>query len=416
MVGPVLAVQEQVLDERDVRTLAIFGGQPVRTLAPPPWPYYDDDEIDAVVSVLHSGKVNQWTGTQVAEFQSEFSAMHLGRGALAVANGTLALELALQALGVGPGDEVIVPARSFMASASCIDRVGATPVFADVDSATQLITAAEISRLITPRTRAVIVVHLNGRPCDMPAIMALALRKNLHVIEDCAQCLGAGIDGRPLGTFGDAAAFSFCQDKIVSTGGEGAMLLFGSGEVWKRAWSLRDHGKTIESISRPSQPGYRWLHEKIGTNARMTGMQAAIGRRQLAKLSGWIDRRNQIAARLACRLAAYDCIFVPPVAPGHTHARYRLEFSVRREWLKAGWSRDRILQALMAEGIAVATGTCPEIYREAAYADRDCDVVLANARLLGQTSLVLLTHPTIDERYLRDCEVALAKVLGAACV
>lgn len=388
---------------------------PVRTDPVPPWPHHDAEEVAAVADILRSGRVNQWTGSEVTAFQDEFAVRHNGRRAVAVANGTLALEIALRALEIGPGDEVIVPARSFVASAACASLVGATPVFADVDLDTQVVNAATIAARISDRTRAVVVVHLNGRPCDMAEIMRLAALHGLLVIEDCAQSVGASIDGWPVGAFGDAAAFSFCQDKIISTGGEGGMILFENDAAWKRAWSFKDNGKSYDrAFDAEPEPGYRWMHESIGTNARMTELQAAIGRIQLTKLDDWVARRNSIANRLQQALRAHAVVTMPGIPDGHVHARYRLEFAVDETRLRDGWNRDRIMLALNAEGIAVNVGTCPEIYRETAYGGGSAYPRLPNAMQLGRTSLILLTHPTIDERYLQDCEVAIEKVFAEA--
>src|SRR5262245_17698886 len=268
--------------------LAIEGGTPVRIAPPPAWPDYAADEIAAVVETLRSGKVNQWTGKQIGLFEQTFADLHEMPLALALANGSLALEGVLRACGIRSGDEVIVTPRSFIASASCVDLVGAKPVFADIDIDSEAITPATVAPLITHRTKAIIVVHLNGRPADMPGFMELAKRHVILVFEDCAQAHGARINGKLVGSFGHASAFSFCQDKIISTGGEGGMALFNDESHWRRAWSYRDHGKDHElALDRSSPPGFRWIHTGLGSNWRLTEMQAAIGLRQLAKLPAW---------------------------------------------------------------------------------------------------------------------------------
>ena len=395
--------------------LAIDGGAPVRTGTPPPWPVFAQDEIDAVVSVLKSGQVNQWTGQLVGNFQDAFSAWHGGMKAIAVSNGSQAIEIALRALGIGAGDEVIVPARSFVATASCVTLIGATPVFADVDLDTQLITAATIAPHIGVATRAVMPVHLNGRPCDMPAIMKLANEHGLLVIEDCAQSLGASIDGRLTGTFGHAAAFSFCQDKIVTTGGEGGMIMTSEDAVWRKAWSFKDHGKSYELAHRPNEPRYRWMHETAGTNARMTEMQAAIGCRQLTKLGGWIADRQRNAGALAAALQRFPCVRIASVPDNQVHVFYRLEFSINAVKLRRGWDRDKIIAALGAEGISAFAGVCPEIYREQIYARGSDYPILPNAHQLGAESMTLLTHPTLTDAYTRECVHAIDKVFRSVC-
>ena len=397
--------------------LAIDGGQATRCDPVPAWPFYAADQVRDVVSVLESGKVNQWTGHHVFDFEKEFSRTFDGLHTVAVANGSVALETALRALGVGSGDEVIVPARSFVATASSVSLAGGSPVFADVDYHTQLITADDIEPLIGPRTRAVIVVHLNGRPCDMSAIMTLADQRGISVIEDCAQSVGARSSGRLVGTFGAAAAFSFCQDKIITTGGEGGMVLLRDTARADKAWSWKDHGKSRDKTFSPHNTlGFRWLHDSFGTNGRMTEMQAAIGRRQLSKLNDWIAARNRNADVMKAVFASHDAIKFHPVRDGDLHAHYRLEATVVPERLRAGWDRDRIMKALNAEGIPTYVGACPEIYREGAFCTNPSwsELNLPNARRLGANSLSFLTHPTLDERYLRDFGYALSKVLNVA--
>src|SRR6516225_3245903 len=228
--------------------LAVDGGTPVRLAPPPQWPAYAADEIAAVIATLCSGKVNQWTGNKVRAFERAFADLHEMPFAVALATGSLALEAVLRGCGVGPGDEVIVTPRSFIASASCVDLVGAKPVFADIDLDSEAITPATVRPLIGPRTKAIIVVHLNGRPADMPGFMELARRHGILIFEDCAQAHGALINGKLVGSFGHASAFSFCQDKIITTGGEGGMALFSDHVAWKRAWSYKDHGKDYAAV------------------------------------------------------------------------------------------------------------------------------------------------------------------------
>jgi len=396
--------------------LALDGGTPVRVAAAPPWPEYAPDEIAAVVETLRSGKVNQWTGKQVGLFERAFAELHEMPFAVALANGSLALEAILRACGIGPGDEVIVTPRSFIASASCVDLVGAKPVFADIDIDSEAISPATVSPLITRRTKAIIVVHLNGRPADMPGFMELAGRHNIFVFEDCAQAHGARINGKLVGSFGHASAFSFCQDKIISTGGEGGMVLFRDESHWRRAWSYRDHGKDYDLVFNPSaSPGFRWLHTSFGSNWRLTEIQAAIGLRQLAKLPKWTAARTANARKLEQWLRPYPSVHIAPLPANYQHAYYRFSFRVEPTRLKADWSRDRVIRALIAEGIPCLSGACPEIYREGTYAESMAGFRrFPNAAYLGTVSLGLLVHPTLDESFLQDCRVALEKVFDAA--
>ncbi len=376
-----------------------------------PWPSFTVEEADAVQRVLLSNKVNYWTGLEGREFEKEFAAYTGCKYAVALANGTVALELALYALNIGPGDEVITTSRTFIASASCIVMRGATPVIADVDPVSQNITANTIRPCITPRTKAIIAVHLAGWPCDMDPILELAKEHKLKVVEDCAQCHGATYKGRSVGSLGDVAAFSFCQDKIMSTGGEGGMLTTNDETIWRKAWEYKDHGKSYDAVyNRQHPPGFRWLHESFGTNWRLTEMQSAIGRIQLRKLSEWIRIRGQYAAVLSdcfVRIPALR-ITVPPDGVGHAYYKYYV--FVRPERLKSEWSRDRIMAAINAEGVPCYSGSCSEIYMEKAFADAVFGpapvVPLPVARLLGETSLMFLVHPTLtDENIQHTCNV-----------
>ena len=396
--------------------LAVDGGTPVRLVPPPQWPAYAADEIAAVIATLCSGKVNQWTGNKVRSFERAFADLHEVPFAVALATGSLALEAVLRGCGVGPGDEVIVTPRSFIASASCVDLVGAKPVFADIDLDSEAITPGTVAPLITERTKAIIVVHLNGRPADMPGFVELADRHNILIIEDCAQAHGARIDGKLVGSFGHASAFSFCQEKIITTGGEGGMALFKDESHWRRAWSYRDNGKDYEMIfNRPPQPGFRWAHTRVGSNWRLTEIQAAIGLRQLRKLPAWTAARAANARKLTRWLAPYPSVHIAPLPANYQHAFYRFSFRLEPARLRSDWNRDRVVRALIAEGIPAMPGACPELYREGVYAQSMAGFQrLPNAAYLGTVSLCLLVHPTLDESFLGDCRVALKKVFDAA--
>jgi len=398
-----------------VSGLALHGGAPVRTTPFPQWPYFAEDEVSAAVAVLRSGKVNYWTGSEGREFEKEFAETAGCKYAVALANGTLALELALYAFGIGSGDEVVCPSRTFIASASCAVMRGATPVCADVDRDSQTITAETIRAVLTPRTKAIIAVHLAGWPCDMDPILELAREHGLKVIEDCAQCHGAMYKGRPVGSMGDVAAFSFCQDKIMTTGGEGGMLTTNDERIWDLAWSYKDHGKSFDAVYRRDHaPGFRWLHESFGTNWRMTEMQSAVGRVQLRKLPEWVEARRRNAAVLAERLSRIPALRVP--LPGHDfyHSYYKFYAFVRPEALRDGWSRDRILQAVVAEGVPCFSGSCSEIYLEKAFDGIRPSKRLPIAVELGETSLMFLVHPTVSTNDVDTVCDAVQKVLRHA--
>ena len=375
----------------------------------PPWPAFTDEEADAVARVVRSNKVNYWTGQECREFEKEFSGWAGCPYGVALTNGTLALDLALKVLGIGSGDEVIVTPRTFLASVSCIVTAGASPVFADVDRDSQNITAETIQAVITPRTKAIICVHLAGWPCDMNPITDLAKLHGLYVIEDCAQAHGAEYKGRSVGAIGDVGAWSFCQDKIITTGGEGGMLTTRQKEFWSAAWSYKDHGKSWEAVyERKHPPGFRWVHESFGTNWRMLEMQAAIGRIQLQRMPDWHDKRRRNAQRILGVARNLSALRVPELSAGVEHAWYRCYVFVRPEGLKNDWSRDRIMGEISQSGVPCFPGSCPEVYLEKAFDMTDFrpEKRLPIARELGETSLAFLVHPTIGERDMdKTCDV-----------
>jgi dTDP-4-amino-4,6-dideoxygalactose transaminase len=381
------------------------------------WPTYSTDEIDAAISCLHTGKVNYWTGEHGKLFEQEFAELCGVQHAVALANGTLALELALYSLGINTGDEVIVTPRTFIASASCIVLRGATPVFADVDSTTQNITPSSIQNVLSPRTKAIIAVHHAGWPCDMKPIMELAKNNGLFVIEDCAQALGAEYNGRPVGSFGDMAAFSFCQDKIVSTGGEGGMLVTSNKSLWEKAWSYKDHGKNFEKTRNPvNGHSFRWLHDSFGTNWRMTEMQAAIGRVQLTKLHNWRHSRTSNATILNKRFSEIPALRITVPTVGITHAYYKYYAFVRPELIRKEWSRDLIVEAINEKGIPCFTGSCPGIYMEGAFSRENpvSKESLSTALRLGETSLMFPVHPTLSSSDMEAIADGASEVLHEA--
>ncbi len=397
-------------------TLAASGGDPVRKTPFAPWPQFEPDEIAAATRVLQSGKVNYWTGEEGRRFEAEFAVQAGCQYGVAVANGTAALELALHVLGIGTGDEVIVPSRTFIASASCVVMRGAKPVVADVDPESQNITAETILPRLTTRTRAILAVHLAGWPCEMDPINALADERGLKVIEDCAQCHGATYKGRPVGSLGDVGAFSFCQDKIMTTGGEGGMLTTNEEAIWKQAWSYKDHGKNYDAVyNRQHPPGFPWLHESFGTNWRLTEFQSALGRALLRKLPRMVEIRRRNAAILTQGFVQHDALRVPQ-PPSHIgHSYYKFGAFIRPDKLRSEWSRDRILSAIVAEGIPCFIGSCSEIYLEKAFTPeiRPADRFRV-AKELGETSLMFLVHPTLSQSDMHDTCRAVAKVLDAA--
>ena len=407
-----------------------------------PWPNFTPEEADAVRNVVLSNRVNYWTGVECREFEKEFAAWAGTEHAVAVANGTLALDLALKALGVGPGDEVVVTPRTFIASISCVVNAGAIPVFADIDADSGNMTAQTIAKVLTKRTKAIICVHLGGWPCDMDPIMALAHTNQLKVIEDCAQANGARYKNRSVGSIGHIGAWSFCQDKIMTTGGEGGMVTTNDEALWQAMWSYKDHGKSYAAVyERQHPPGFRWVHEGFGTNWRMLEVQGAIGRIQLRAMADWSAKRlaNAQAIWAACkphaavRVPAFQCAQNRCADAGNPdcvagfdtgcsmqsscrHAAYKCYVYVQPEHLAAGWSRDRIVAAINAAGVPCYQGSCSEVYLEKAFDDTGWrpPVRLPVAKELGETSLMFLVHPTLTEAEITKTVAVVSQVLSEA--
>ena len=381
------------------------------------WPRFEEDELEAATRVLRSGRVNYWNGEEGRAFEREFAAFHETRFGVAVANGTVALELAFYALGVEQGDEVVVTPRSFLASASSIVVLGARPVFAEVDRNSGNITPQTVAAALTPRTRAILAVHLAGWPCDLAGLRALADERGLFLIEDCAQAHGAHWAGRPVGSWGDAAAFSFCTDKIISTGGEGGMLLTQDEAVWRRAWSYKDHGKAWHAVyHRQHPPGFRWLHESFGTNWRLTEMQSAIGRAQLRKLPQWLDARRTNAEALQARLSRVVGLRVPVPPPDASNAWYKLYAFVQPDRLAPGWDRDAVVAAVEAEGVPCLHGGCSEIYLEKAFEGTGLrpERRFPIAKELGETSLMFPVDHTLGVADMHTIATAVERVMMRA--
>jgi dTDP-4-amino-4,6-dideoxygalactose transaminase len=399
-----------------------------------PWPNFTVEEADAVHRLLLSNKVNYWTGTECREFEKEFATWAGTSHAVALANGTLALDVAMKALNIGPGDEVVVTPRTFIASVSCVVNAGATPVFADVEADSGNISARTIAEVLTHRTKAVICVHLAGWPCDMDPIMALANAHNLMVIEDCAQAHGARYKGRSVGSIGQIGAWSFCQDKIMTTGGEGGMVTTNDEALWRTIWSFKDHGKSYEAVhERQHPPGFRWLHEKFGTNWRMLEMQAVVGRIQLKRMAQWQAMRaaNAKAIKEACasfkalrvpvfqcntKTCAETCVSACAESSGCMHANYKFYAYINPVELNDGWTRDKVIDAINAEGVPCFQGSCSEVYLEKAFDGTSWrpERRLSTAQQLGETSLMFLVHPTLTEADIQKTCNAITQVMRMA--
>lgn len=391
-----------------------------------PWPSFTEEEAEAVATVIRSNRVNYWTGEEGRQFERDFADWVGTSHAIAVANGTVALDLALKGLRIGAGDDVVVSPRTFIASASCVVNAGARPIFADVDPNSGNVTAAAIEAVITDRTKAIIVVHLAGWPAEMDPIMSLANSRNLKVVEDCAQAHGACYRGRSVGAIGHVGAWSFCQDKIITTGGEGGMVTLNDKELWSAMWSYKDHGKSWDAIYNRSHPeGFRWLHESFGTNWRMTEVQAVLGRIQLQRMSEWTRARNANAKIIneGLRPLAGDDgpVRLTELTKNDdgrqsVHAYYRYYAYVRPTNLKPGWDRDRIIREIVAAGVPCFQGSCSEVYLEKAFEDAGLAPPqrLPVAWELGDTSLAFLVHPTLTEEQISKTQNVAVNVLSSA--
>ncbi|STY28002.1 aminotransferase [Legionella wadsworthii] len=382
-----------------------------------PWPSYSEEEADAVRQVLLSNKVNYWTGSECREFEKEFAQWAGTTHAIALANGTIALDVALKAIGIEQGDEVIVTSRTFIASASSIVTCGGTPVFADVDANSQNITAETIQAVMTPKTKAIICVHLAGWPCDMDPILELAKKFNLYVIEDCAQAHGAKYKGRSVGSIGHIGAWSFCQDKIMTTGGEGGMVTTHDEKLWACMWSYKDHGKSWDAVyNEQHEPGFRWLHRNFGMNGRMIEMQAAIGRIQLKKMTAWQQQRLGNLKMIYEVASTLKGLRVPQIPDDIVHAAYKCYVFVEENELAPGWSRCRILNEINHRGVPCYQGSCSEVYLEKAFDGTKSRPLnrLPVAMKLGETSLMFLVHPTLMKSEIeKTCQVLQEVMLEA---
>lgn len=389
-----------------------------------PWPKFTQHEADAVSRVLLSNKVNYWTGEECRQFEREFADWTGSKYAIALGNGTLALDVALQALDIGAGDEVIVTPRTFIASISSIVNAGATPIFADVDEATGNITAETITAVLSDKTKGIVCVHLAGWPCDMDSIIALADEHDLYVIEDCAQAHGARYKGRSVGSIGHVGAWSFCQDKIMTTGGEGGMVTTDSELLWRKMWAYKDHGKSYAAVYETEQsPGYNWLHESFGTNWRMTEMQGVLGRIQLEKMSEWTAKRTANAQSILESCSKWESkgyLCVPRLEhlaqfSNANHAYYKLYIYVQSDNLPTGWTRDRIIEAINNQGVPCFSGSASEVYLEKAFDNTGLrpSVRLPMAKQLGESSLMFLVHPTLTAAEIELTIQAIDSVFGS---
>ena len=322
--------------------LAILGGDPIRTHDFPAWPQYDQNERQALLDVLESETWWRTPGTRTRAFEEAFAAYHQAKHGIAVTNGTAAIEVALAALGVGLGDEVIIPDYTFVATASAVLMHGALPVLVDIDTATYNIDPARVEAAITPRTKAIIAVHIAGYPADMPALKTIADRHNLYLLEDCAHAHGAERDGKKVGTFGQAGTFSFQQSKLI-TAGEGGIILTNDDDLEVQMRSVHDCGR---------MPGaWFYAHFINGGNYRLSEWQGAILSQQLQRFEPQANTRSANAVYLNQHLSKIEGITPQAYDPDHIrHGHYGYIFTYDPKSF-SGLSTGQFIQAFEAEGI-----------------------------------------------------------------
>ena len=370
---------------------------------------YTKEQIQSVSNILRKNKTNYWTGNECKLFEEEFSKYIGNKYSIAVSNGSVALELSLKALNLKKGDKVIVSPRSFIISASCVLNMGLKPIFADVDINGNL-DIDGISKSYNKNVKAIIVVHLNGLSCDLDPILKFTKKNKIYLIEDCSQAHGAVYKGKFVGSFGDVATWSFCQDKIISTGGEGGMISTNDKKIWEQIWSYKDHGKNYQSVFfKKHKEGFRWLHDGLGSNYRMTEMQATLGRHQLKQLDNQIKKRNKIAnlyienlkefmhKKHVLKKLDFKCSTCPSKKIENEkcnlcrHAFYRLNLFINPKIV----NQIKLITELDKNNVTARVGSCPEIYREQIFKKLKIypKKRLINAKLLGEISLQFGINP-----------------------
>ncbi|MBP8132428.1 MAG: DegT/DnrJ/EryC1/StrS family aminotransferase [Candidatus Hydrogenedentes bacterium] len=349
--------------------LAIHGGAKAVDEPLPAWPCLDEKAIRAVRSVLRSGKVNYWTGPKGMEFEKRFAEWQGSKFAISTTNGTSALHTALAGLGIGPGDEVIVPSYTFIASSFSILQAGAIPRFADVNRDDHCLSVESAAKLINERTKAIMPVHLYGNVADMDPILALAKQHNLYVVEDNAEAFGGEYKGRKTGAIGDAGACSFCQNKTFTTGGEGGMVTTDNEEVAWRCRSFRDHGYNVRDRLRllEMEQKLSYIHDMLGWNYRMTEMQSAIGLTELDRMDSWnMPRRRRNAQILLDALRDVPQVLHLPIdTPERRNGWY--VFPITLDIDNMSCNMEQFLQALGAEGAPCWKVFWPQCHTERAF-------------------------------------------------
>ncbi|MDR3199578.1 MAG: DegT/DnrJ/EryC1/StrS family aminotransferase [Planctomycetaceae bacterium] len=412
------------------KQIALNGGTPVWNEPFPVWPSFEESTIQKAMEPLRTGKVNYWTGSVGQEFETAWAKWNGTKHAISVTNGTAALHVALSSLGIGPGDEVICPSYSFIASSFCIMQAGALPVFADVGT-DHLINPAEIENKINERTKAIIVVHLYGVVADMDPILKIAQKYNLKVIEDCAQCFGGIYKGQKTGTLGNAGCFSFCQSKHFTTGGEGGMVVTNDEDLAWECRSFRDHGYDVkERLNLLEMEGkLMYIHRRIGFNFRMTEIQSQIGLCELARLDSWnLKNRVRNGKMLLNALRNHPIVLHAPVdTEERQNAYWWAPFILDLDKLTCDIKT--FIKAVGAEGVPVYSVLWPEMYKERVYVEkngfgnanypfqdpkaRNIDYTKTEcktAHWVTNRTMCFFTHPVYGEKHIQACIDAFRKV------
>jgi dTDP-4-amino-4,6-dideoxygalactose transaminase len=413
--------------------LAIEGGIPVNSDPVPPWPYFSEEMIQAAMEPLRTGQVNYWTGRVGMEFEQKFADWVGTRFGISTSNGTSALHVALASLGVGPGDEVITPSYTFIASSFCVLQAGAVPVFADVERETHTLSPESIRACLSPRTKAIIAVHLYGCMCDMDPIMQIAREHNLFVIEDCAQAHGGVYKGKKAGSIGHCNAFSFCQSKHFTTGGEGGCTVTDDEDVAWRCRSFRDHGYDVSERLRllELEEKLPYIHNTWGYNYRMTEMQSAIGLECLKVLDNWnLANRRRNAAILDEALADEPYIWRLPVNTPERQNAYWL-YPIILDTDKLRVDARAFFKAVAAEGVPAGPVLWPQCYQEKVYQEHNGPTALRypfedpntrpeavdyshvhcdNAAWLEARTFFTCVHPTYEPEFMAKIAEAIRKV------
>ena len=370
------------------------------------WPKVSNQEKKIVQKILDSNNLNYWTGNECKHFEKEFSNFMGLKYSLCVSNGSVGLDIAIKALELPIGSEVIVTPRSYIASVTCVLNNNLKPVFADVDFNSQNISINTIKKIFSKKVKAIVLVHLAGMPCDMGPILKFAKKNKIRIIEDCSQSHGAKYKNKHTGTFGDISVWSFCNDKILNTLGEGGMVGTNSLKIYKKIYSIRDCGKNYSKITqkKPLPTKFNWIHDYVGgSNYRMTEVQAGIGRYQLKQLNYWVKLRNRNSNLLRNSLKSYKSIYMPPIEKDFYHSYYRLYVYLNKKFLNKSFSRKKIIELLNKNKIYCNTGSCPEIYREVIFKKKNfIKKRLPVARKLSLITIAFLVHPTITFKNFKD--------------